>query len=244
MPQTVVGGVLTNYYETNPGGKKILLILHGWRQSGGHWQNIANSLPDNIRVVALDLPAFGSTQPLSGEPSVAEYVDFVHGFIVKLKLKKVILLGHSFGGQVAVDLALRFPQDIEKLILVSPACIRSSRLNLKSRIVKIFGAKLPQEIRKYLLKFIASSDYQKSNPTQRSVLNRILRVDYTNKLKDIKANTYIIWGTKDTTIPNSSKLLATQIPHSTLIPLYDVDHNPHLTATDKLLIVLKRCLDF
>lgn len=243
MAQTVIRGTLTNYSETNTYGKKTLLILHGWRQSSGHWQRIIDSIPKDIRVLALDLPAFGSTQPLRGEPSVGEYADFVHEFVVKLKLKKVNLLGHSFGGQVAVDFALRYPKGVEKLILVSPACVRSNELSLKSKVAKFARTKLPLTTREYLLKFLASSDYQKSNLTQRSVMNRILKVDYTNILKDIKQKTYIIWGTEDITIPNTSKLLAEKIPESILIPLYGVDHNPHLTSPEKLLVALKKCLD-
>lgn len=222
-----------------------MLILHGWGQSGKHWQETEKQLSEKCRAVALDLPAFGSTSPIPGSPEVSDYADFVHAFIKKMKFGSVILVGHSFGGQVAVDLALRYPEEISKLILISPACVRSVKSGLKSRIssaLKPVTSKLPKSIQGYLLKFMASSDYQNSNPLQRQVFSRIIRTDYSEKLKNIKPKTFILWGTDDQTIPNTSKFIAETVPQSVLIPLYGVDHNPHLTATTKLAQSIDRCL--
>ncbi len=243
--QVVVDGVLTNFLEKNTNEENVLLILHGWRNSSANWQEVVHNIPDTHRVIALDMPAFGSTFALPGEPSVAEYSDFVHKFILKLKLKKITLLGHSFGGQVAVDFALRFGSDLEKLILVSPACIRSTKPKLKSKVASVakpIVKKLPKSLQNYFLRFMASSDYLKSTNVQRQVLNRILKVDYSHLVSKISHKTFIIWGTEDTTIPNSSKFLAENINKSTLIPMYGVDHNPQATAPLKLAKIVSKCL--
>jgi len=245
--QMIVDGILTGYIEENAGGKDTLLILHGWRQSSAHWQNTISLLPKDVRALALDMPTFGTTKPLPGKPNVAEYADFVHKFIQKQKLKAVTVLGHSFGGQVAVDLALRYPNDVKKLILVSSACIRNPKPNLRSkiaRLIKPITLKMPDYFQKAFIRLMASSDYTKSDPEQRDVLKRILRVDYTDQLKNIKQQSFVVWGTNDKTIPNSSKLISELIPKSVLIPLYGADHNPHLTSLDKLIVALKRCLDY
>ncbi|OGD81393.1 hypothetical protein A2572_01165 [Candidatus Collierbacteria bacterium RIFOXYD1_FULL_40_9] len=243
--QVVVNGILTNYVEVNSDNKSVLLILHGWRNSSANWIEVSSKI-SNVRIIALDMPAFGATAPMGGQPSVAEYADFVNSFILKLGLKNLTLLGHSFGGQVAVDLALRYPKRIEKLILVSPACIRSTKPNFKSQIaskVKPIVKNLPNNLQEYFLRFMASSDYLKSTLEQRQVLNRILKVDYSNLVSDISQKTFIIWGTEDTTIPNSGKFLAEKIKSSTLIPLYGVDHNPQVTAPLKLAKVILKCLE-
>lgn len=243
--QLVVNSVLTNYLEINSDKKDILLILHGWRNSSSNWQEVSR-LITNFRVIALDMPAFGGTTHLPGEPSVKEYADFVNDFILKLKLKNISVLGHSYGGQVAVDLALRYPESFKKLILVSPACIRFTTPKLKSKIasgVKPVIKKLPKNIQEYFLRFMASSDYIKSTVVQRELLNRILMVDYSNLVSSISQKTYIIWGTEDTTIPNSSKYLAENIKSSVLIPLYGIDHNPNATAPVKLAKVILKCLE-
>lgn len=245
MAQIVIDGTLTNYTDTNAQRHSVLLILHGWRNSSVNWQEMVHNLPDTHRVIALDMPAFGSTFALPGEPSVVEYADFVHKFILKLKLKKVTLLGHSFGGQVAVDFSLRFASDLEKLILVSPACIRSTKPKLKSKVASVakpIVKKLPKSLQDYFLRFMASSDYLKSTTEQRQVLNRILKVDYSHLVSNISHKTFIIWGTEDTTIPNSSKFLAENISKSALIPMYGVDHNPQATAPLKLAKIISKCL--
>ncbi len=242
--QLVVNGVLTNYLEINNDKRDVLVILHGWRNSSSNWQEVSR-LINNFRVIALDMPAFGATAPLPGEPSVKEYADFVNDFILKLKLKNISVLGHSYGGQVAVDLALRYPDSFEKLILVSPACIRYTSPKLKSKIassVKPVIRKLPKNIQEYFLRFIASSDYLKSNVVQRELLNRILKVDYSNLVSGIVQKTYIIWGTEDITIPNSSKFLVENINKSVLIPMYGADHNPQATAPLKLAKIISKCL--
>lgn len=244
--QIVVDGLLTQYQELNSSKKNTLLILPGWSHSSAHWQNTVQELPKDVRVIVLDLPSFGSTVQLPGEPSVKEYADFVVSFIKKLKLKRLTLLGHSFGGQVAVDLTLRYHELVEKLILVSAACVRKTNSSFKSKLstaIKPISKKLPKSLQPYLIKFMASSDYLKSSEYQRQVLNRILYVDYSGVLRKITKKTFIIWGTEDKTIPNSSKFIAEQINDSVLIPLYGADHNPHIGAVSKLVRAIKRCLD-
>lgn len=243
--QTVINGLLTSYRTVHPHQKYTLLILHGWGQSSRAWQATLDGLPKNITCIALDLPAFGSTQPLPGNPGVAEYADFVNHFITKLKLKNITLLGHSFGGQIAVDFSLRFPKLIHYLILVSPACIRKASPGKKSQIAKVIKPFLQTHFPKvyaHLFAKFASENYYQSTPLQRDILNRILYQDYSGKLPDITVPTSIIWGEKDTTIKNAGKLLAEKIPDSHLYVLYGSDHSPHLTSPQKFIPLLNNLL--
>lgn len=243
--QIVVDGLLTTYLSVNPNKRYILLILHGWGQSSSFWQGVCNSLPSEVSGMALDLPAFGSTQPLSGSPGVKDYSIFVLKFIEKLKLKNVILLGHSFGGQVAVDFALNQPELIKHLILLSPACIRNPHPTLKSRLLSSFKPLLkllPNEFNRWLFEKIASKNYLTSNPVQRDVMKRILREDYSEKITKLTISTSIIWGSEDREISNEGKFLSENIKNSRLYVLYGADHSPHITAPQKLLPVLNEIL--
>ncbi|TRZ48323.1 alpha/beta hydrolase, partial [bacterium] len=239
--QIVSSGILVNYRAVNSKEAQTLLILHGWGQSSSDWQTVLDGLPKNVTGIALDLPTFGSTQALPGNPGVADYSDFVNHFITKLKLKNITLLGHSFGGQIAVDFSLRFPKQIRRLILVSPACIRQSNPGVKSQIAKVFKPllkTLSPQIYDRIFQRIASPNYFNSTPNQREVLNTILYQDYSGKLPDITTLTSIIWGDKDITIENKSKFLAEQIPNSHLYVLYGTDHSPHLTSPQKFISLL------
>ena len=244
--QKVINDILTNYQIVHPQEKHTLLILHGWGQSSLNWQNTLDNLPPGITGIALDLPSFGGTQPLPNNPGVPEYSNFVKSFIDKQKLKNVTLLGHSFGGQIAVDFSLRFPKLISHLILVSPACIRKLHPGKKSQLAK--AAKpllkvLTPGLYDHIFKRIASENYLKSTPTQREILNKILYQDYSSKIKGISIPTSIIWGEKDTTIPYSGKLLAAKIPNSHLHVLYGADHSPHVTFFPKFIFLLNTIIE-
>lgn len=239
--QKVVNNLLTTYHVVHPEKKQTLLILHGWGQNSSHWLNVIKNLPQNFTGIALDLPAFGSTQPLPGVPAVEDYSKFTRAFIDKLQLKNVTLMGHSFGGQIAVDFSLRFPESLKHMILVSPACIRQSSPNRKSLLakkIKPLFKLLPVKIYRRLFEKIASENYLLSNSTQRRILNKIIYQDYSKKLKNINTPTSIIWGDKDFTIENNSKIIAEIIPDSHLSVLYGADHNPHLTSETKFLLAL------
>lgn len=244
--QTVIDGLLVNYLRVNHQAKHHLLILHGWGHSGSYWQDILTQLPPEVSGIALDLPAFGSTQPLPDTAGVPEYATFVKKFIDKLKLSQPTLLGHSFGGQVAVDLSLSYPQVIKHLILVSPACIRNDRPIPRSRLGSLLRPLylfLPQGLRHLAVEKFASQSYSGSNPKQRSILKKILHQDYSQRLNEITIPTSIIWGSEDREIPYKGNFLAEKIKSSSLYVLYGADHNPHLSAPLKLLDTLKNILE-
>ena len=235
--QSVVNGVLTGYHLQNPQAKTTLLILPGWGHTQSEWSTVQSLLPQTVRSLVLDLPGFGSSQALPGQPSVPEYSQFVFDFIKKQKLKNFSLLGHSYGGQVALDLALRHPKLIRHLLLLSPAVIRDNQPSTKSSLVSLLKPiknVFPSFLKDHYLRHFASSDYYHSNKYQRALLNRILYVDYRHRLKDLKVQTSILWGSEDQTIPDHSRLLAETIPSSDLHILYGQDHNPHLSSPQKL----------
>ena len=243
--QVVVNGVLTHYLLVNPGQKNTLLILHGWGQSSQFWQEILANIPENYTGLAVDLPAFGGTSPLPGKPQVSDYSEFVKNLIKKLELNNVFLLGHSFGGQIAVDFSLRYPQLLKHLTLLSPAAIRNDQPSLKSRLarrVRPLVKKLSPQIYQYLLSLTASSDYFQSSEHQRELLKHILHLDFSDKISSIKTPTSIIWGTEDHVIPNRGKFLAENIPNSKLFVLYGSDHSPHINSPQKFLHYLSQIL--
>jgi len=233
--QIVINGRLLNYIEVNPKGKKNLIILHGWAHNAALWQNLAGKLDKDIRCFLVDLPAFGSSQALSGNPSVPEYNKTIIDLVKKLELKKPVILGHSFGGQVALDLATKHPNLLSKIILVSPAGVRKKTfkaglVKTLAKIAKPFkSAGLFQQIRKRL-----APDYANANPEQKIVLRNIVKYDLSPKLHLIKVPAHIIWGSEDRQIPYLGKFINDQIEDSRLHVLYGAGHNPHLTHTDQL----------
>lgn len=236
--QIVINGRLLNYSEVNPKGKTDLIILHGWAHTGSLWQNLAQKLDKSIHCYLLDLPTFGSSQSLHGNPGVPEYTTTIVDFIKKLDLKQPSLLGHSFGGQIALDLAVKHPNLLSRLILISPAGIRrdtikSSLVKSLFKILKPIKQLAPTDLMTKLSNRLFP-DYSQANPAQKIVLNNILKYDLSEKLQNIEVPTKIIWGSQDHEIPYMGKFMTMAIPDCRLYVIYNAGHNPHLTHTDKL----------
>ncbi|NUN99945.1 MAG: alpha/beta hydrolase, partial [Saprospiraceae bacterium] len=114
------GGIEIAYTEAGE-GSKTLLFLHGLGSNKKSWQKNIASLQHHYRCIALDLPGYEESSKSDYPFSMHFFAEKVAEFIRHLKLEKVILVGHSMGGQVAVTLALAHPAITEKLILIAPA---------------------------------------------------------------------------------------------------------------------------
>ncbi|MGZ3438493.1 MAG: alpha/beta fold hydrolase, partial [Polyangia bacterium] len=102
-------------------GEPALVLIHGLGSYMPVWQRNIDELAKSHRVVALDLPGYGKSAKANFDYSMAFYARTVDGVINKLGLKRVVLVGHSMGGQIAMTHALRHPGRAEALVLVAPA---------------------------------------------------------------------------------------------------------------------------
>jgi abhydrolase domain-containing protein 6 len=120
----VVNGIAVRYVDsglredTSPA--RTLLLVHGYCGAGSHFDKVLPLLLDTGRCIAVDLPGCGGSQK-PDHPYCTEYfVDFLDAFCRTLALERVILVGHSMGGQVAVHFAYRFPERVDRLVLLAP----------------------------------------------------------------------------------------------------------------------------
>lgn len=187
----------------------------------------------------LDLPSFGSTSPLQGNPDIPDYTDFVHSFTQKLKLKKFILAGHSFGGQITLDYSLKFPEDLNSIILIAPAVVRerSKTAKLKIQLAKIIRplfSILPKHSFESFLGLYTPKDYSDSTEYQRGVLKKIIVYNLKPQLNSVIVPTDIIWGSEDFAIPYMGKYIAENIQNSKLYVIYGASHLIYLSHPQKL----------
>ena len=106
----------------------LLLGIHGWSQRNGWhtWQPLMRPLADaGFRIVSVDMPGWGRSRPLQSEPPAADPAAAVLAILDALESETAVLMGKSWGGSVALDVALNHPARVSKLILTAPA-----RLNL------------------------------------------------------------------------------------------------------------------
>lgn len=101
----------------------VIILIHGLGSNAKGWIKNIPALSKNYRVIALDLPGYGKSQKGYYKFTMEFYADILAGLIKQINTKTVTLAGHSMGGQIALTTALKYPDAINKLVLISPAGI-------------------------------------------------------------------------------------------------------------------------
>jgi pimeloyl-ACP methyl ester carboxylesterase len=103
-----------------------LVLVHGLGGAAVNWSLLAPRLAESRRVLAVDLPGHGGSEPLPAAPSLAPFADRVARAAAAEGLERADYAGHSLGGLVAVRLAIRQPEAVRRVVLAAPAGITSS----------------------------------------------------------------------------------------------------------------------
>ena len=190
-----------NYIQYGEG--KDILLLHGWGQNIEMMKPIGDNFSDKFRITILDLPGFGNSSEPPTPWNMTNYSDMLEEFIDRVGITKPIIIGHSFGGRLAIRYSANNP--IEKLVLFGAPCIRiQEKLPLSVRILKTLK-KLPlmNEFGEYMKKYIGSRDYKAASPIMRQTLVDVVNEDLSGYAKKIEEPTLLIWGQNDTEAPVS-----------------------------------------
>ncbi len=227
-----------SYYDNK--SNKSLIFLHGWGQNIEMMMPIAKPFTKEYNVLIIDLPGFG----LSDEPDdvwgIYDYVDMVNDFVKDLKLKNVSVIGHSFGGKIALAYASKFKTD-KVVSLAGPYKIAVKKKTLKTRILKALK-KVPvlNKLEGFAKKHIGSTDYKNASEMMRKVLVKHLNLNITDDVKNIKSPTLLIWGTEDTAVPYEDAVeLEKIIPNCGLVTYEGCTHYAYLERLDQTISVLK-----
>jgi pimeloyl-ACP methyl ester carboxylesterase len=116
MPFVNVNGLKT-FYESEGEGRPLLLV-HGAGGTSLYWGIQLSELSKKLRVIAIDLPGHGKSERLKEKATTERYADHIAGFMKQIKLKHAVIAGHSLGGLIVQQLALKRPELFEKLIIV------------------------------------------------------------------------------------------------------------------------------
>ena len=121
MARYAVNGLDVFVEEVNPLGAKTLVLLHGFTGSTKTWQHVVKTLPRTVRCIMVDLIGHGETSAPENVKSYAMgfQIDILHELFQQLNLNKFTLLGYSMGGRVALSYAVKYPENIEQLLLES-----------------------------------------------------------------------------------------------------------------------------
>lgn len=244
-----IGSLRMHYDETGPVDGRPVVLMHGWGCNFLTVRSIAAILETGMHVFNLDLPGHGKSPEPPTIWGVGEYTDFVKKFIDILKLQDPVLIGHSFGGRIAIMLASQCP--LTKMMLVDAAGIKPKR-HLKYYI-KVYSFKIAKHVlplvlgKKRALKTLdawrgkaGSADYRQASPIMRQIMSKAINQDLTPLLTTIKASTLLIWGEKDTATPmRDARIMEKNIPDAGLVSFPDAGHFSFLDEPGQFRAVAK-----
>ncbi|MBD3329719.1 alpha/beta fold hydrolase [Candidatus Dojkabacteria bacterium] len=220
--------------------KLKLIILHGWGQEKSQWSIFADKIGQTISTEVFDLPGFGKEPINKNVKTVKEYAQWTTKLIEnKRGNHKVILMGHSFGGRIAAEIAVNNPSWLKSLILIAAPCIRipSLKNQILGSLAKIASSVIPESKLKdkIIIKF-GSEDYIRARNTElEEIFRAAIGYDQSHQLGKINIPTSLVWGESDTEVPVSiAKKMLTLIPDCKLTILPDTGHNIHLENPDLL----------
>ncbi|MCK4355372.1 alpha/beta hydrolase [Candidatus Parcubacteria bacterium] len=221
-----------------------IIILHGWGSSKEKWQTVKSLLNQyyengsrSIKIKVMDVPGFKKETELPRVWDLNDYVRWFEKFCSDFD-EPFFLLGHSFGGRVAIKFAARNPEKLKGLILVSSAGIIPKRKFVRVCVSKIakFGkifSSIPlyNLFRKGFYKYILRrTDYIQAEKSLylKETFRNIIKEDLRKYFSKIKIPCLIIWGDKDNMTPISDAyLMDKEIPNSKLEILPGIGHFPY-----------------
>ncbi len=219
---------------------KRIIILHGWTKNLDKWNDFLKNL-DKAKI-DYEFPKIpGLTGSLNEVWNLDNYVNWLREIVDRQK-SKVILIGHSNGGRIALAFTCFFPQKVEKLILIDSSGIFRNELPLKiKRILFKAIAKIGKKItssnlmKNALYKFARESDYRDLDENTRQTMINLISTDLKSILPEIKIPTLIIWGRHDKVTPLSDgKLMHKLINNSKLRIIEDARHSPMFTHVQEV----------
>ncbi len=222
-----------NYY-TKTGLGRDIIFLHGWMQNRHTWDGVIAAIGNNFTCWALDLPGFGANARPKSTWNPRHYAKWVRDFITHHKIKNPLVVGHSFGGRVAIELAnmdipgatfilyatpgLRLP--LSRFTTISQAMYKAvkkrwlplDRLPLVKRVKDRFRSTDAKNAHEMYDIFAASIDFE-----------------LTPTMTKMSRPTLIIWGENDAEVPLKIGLAMQKlIPNSELKTIPRATHFAHL----------------
>lgn len=233
------------------GSSEIRVVwLHGWARSAQDFTLAANALAERgIGSVALDLPGFGAS-PVPETPGGSHhYAELVLPAIREIAHDPLVLVGHSFGGRVAVVLAAEHPELVHSVVLTGVPLLRTQPAAPSPRAYRVVrwlaahhlvgATQLERARQKY-----GSSDYQRAHGVMRDVLVANVNESYEPELEQLMMPVTFLWGEGDREAPYEIATTAAALVKSptTLRELAGVGHFVPLEAPGELVDAVVKAL--
>ena len=231
-----------HYQEYNPQADRLIVLLHGLGVNSASWQLQAEALSKaGFHVIIPDLPGFGLSSK-SGSASIKHVAALNAALLDSIVGRRTSIAGISMGGVIALQMALDYPNLVEKLVLISafdklrPAKLSEWIFFIKRALIVItsgvteqaqFVARrlFPEEDQAPLRKIFVEQVAQAEPSAYRSTMLALVSFNASHRLRNILAPTLIITGAADTVVsPEIQKRLFQGIPAARQVIIPSAGH--------------------
>ncbi|MCC7218555.1 MAG: alpha/beta fold hydrolase [Burkholderiales bacterium] len=233
------------YYEVRGRGPPVMLVA-GLAADSSYWMPTVDALADRFEVVLVDNRGSGRTTPLGAPTSIGAMADDCMALARHLRLARVSLVGHSMGGMIVQDCAARYPDTVDRLVLVATGAKASARDNdLFASWAELFPAIdrglwfrnlfywvfTPRFFEgrtavDALVQLATRYPYQQTSTALANQVRAIAAFDGTPALSSIRARTLVLAGTEALLFPvAASAAFAKSIPHATFAAVEGAAHS-------------------
>jgi 3-oxoadipate enol-lactonase len=250
------------HYELlgNKTADKYLIFLNGISQSTVVWNLMLPAFEKDYQIILCDFIFQGQSDKQGGVRDFDQHAADVHGLIETLMIKKITVIGISYGSMVAQHFAVNYPEKVDKLILLSTFAHKTAYYNaielawertlssggyglmLDVMLPTIFSENyfehplIPMDTLKGLRQTINNDPV----PLQKLMKATKERPDYREKLAAIKCPTLVIHGEKDLLLlEHMGKAVADAIPNSKFEVIKGAGHTLNLEAVDEVAKLIK-----
>lgn len=214
-----------------------VIILHGWNLSGKRFAPLAAVLrKSGFRVFAPDLPGFGAQRAPDKPWHVVDYAEFLKAYIDIHTISKPVIIGHSFGGRVALKYSQLYPSGLRSLILSGtpgfspiPAKKRMFFLII-SKIGGLFFALpvinlLADRARRFLYYVAGAREFLRAEGAMRQTFKYIVSDDLAAAMTAVRVPCLLVWGEFDAIVPLAiARRMGEVIPKAQLTVIPQEDH--------------------
>ena len=251
-----LGSLNIRYFAGGQGDP--LVIIHGGGDGARSWFKNAEELSKYYSVYLPDLPGFGRSQSASNKFHLPEYVAFVENFTQALGIDSFHLVGHSIGGGIALHYALKSPQKVKGLVLVSSWCLGIEaalwvRLLSHPALCRSFGEAAIAVLKG--IKWVARlfyAPFRFANPVTRVKIDigktmvtfRGQTTVLRDRLCELTVPTLLVWGDRDPVVPAAHAQFAAElIPNCRMHIFQGCGHSAYKQKTGEFSQLLASFLD-
>jgi len=233
------------------GSGKAMVLLHGFTESLKIWSRFSKKLSAGYRVITIDLPGHGKTEPLGVTHTMEIMADMVYAVLKELGVGKCLMAGHSMGGYVTLAFAAKYPGKLKGFCLFHSHCFPDSPADKENRartievvrqdkfsyIARFIPGLFPEEVHEKYAEVIRRMVEEAAGMPKEGVIasleGMMIRRDQSELLRTTRLPVLFILGLKDSRAPLSRLCEMISLPAvSEVLLLRECGHMGYIEAPE------------